>query len=268
MYYAAQYVNHGLEAIARTPELLQLRMDTWYYADIDHLGDLALGNVGVTAETGMPAFVVEQLAHVLAGFGPYVRFAPTVLVGHKPTLKSIRAFVAPLVAQIPEERLEKLQRWLQQTPDIVTLIVCDFDLYLAVRTASAAVVDHWLPLVGRLSFSARLDANQEDAQTHISTVAWQGGLDLRVLSLFRRDNEVEIQHARALWERFHDADPEIDLFPEKANEDPIVVLAESPAGTPPDNEELCKRNLPRLRTMINAWEAMTGSRFHWTAQVG
>jgi hypothetical protein len=268
IHYGELYVNYGLQAITRTPELLRLRMDTWYYADSDHLGHIALGDTGVTAEKGLPTFLVDQLAQVFAMSGPYIRFHPNVRIGHQPTLSSIRASVTPLTALNEKDLLAKLHHWLQQTPDVVTLLLSDFDLCLAVRATDGEVIDCWLPLAGNLSLSAQVESTQKDRQTHASTFAWQGGLDLRVLSLFRRDNEAEIQHARILWERFRDADPEIDIFPEEADEDPIVVLADSPAGTPRDNEELCKRNLPRIQAIIHAWEAATDRRFHWVTHVG
>ena len=268
LLHPEQYVNYGLEVVARTPDLLRLRMDTWYYADSDHLGDIALGNAGVTAETGMPAFVVDQLARVFAAFRPYVRFRPIVRIGHQPTFHSMRAFVSQVTASTEMELLAELQTWLQRTSDVVTLLLSDFDLCLAVRTYRGTIVDQWLPLAGRLSFFTRLESIQGQEHAHALTSAWQGRLDLRVLSLFRCDNEAEIQHARALWKQFRDANPELDLFPEEADEDPIVVLAELPEGTPLDNRELCKRNLLKLKTMIRSWEEVTCSHFRWAARVG
>jgi hypothetical protein len=246
------YAGHVYFQYPDAVPLFQLRMDTWYYSELEDLGRIRLGAGPITRDSG----VAQALGIYITGFKD--AFAGLFRLDSRDSYFGVRIdseqFAEQFAAQLPERQ-------------VIDGVIAHFDVWAAVRDSQGAIQHQWITGVGNLWLSAR-GKTQQGGEHPDTLLSWSAHVMLGVGSLFRPDNQQALRHARTLWkdlrQRYPDSMSFADAQESEGLEEPsIITLAEVPPGTSSDNRDLCALNLPRLQVAVARWEQITGYPFAW-----
>lgn len=247
-----RYVDYGDFPRPDEVVLFQLRMDTWYFRELEDLGRMPLGNGPITKESG----VAQALGSYIAGFKE--AFAGLFRLNTQDSYFGVQLasdqFAEQFAARLPERK-------------VIDGVSTHFAVWAALRDWQGAIQHQWMTGVGNFWLSARRNtaAGSEDLNTPRS---WSARVIVGVGSLFRPDSQQALTHIRTVWEDLRQQHPEVTSFADMPESDDLegplgITLTEVPPGTPSDNRELAALNLPRLQAAVARWEQITGHSFEW-----
>ena len=270
-----------------------INLDTWYYALWEApnqsvmLGALDLGERPLTAAQGVGTFIAYQVAAFRDAFADI--FHPTVVrVNYKPQLSGVVGSLFEFPAPETQEDVQAIQTALERSAyEGITGLTIPFSMWATIRDDSGRLTDVWLPAAGQVWYPVEYTAGYISTPpivTYLLTPSakaglahWTVDLECNVASLFRRTNAPALALARGGWRKWLQTHP---IGVESGDEDDgrsgddeeewdgdgdgIITLMNPPLGTPPDNQELYERNMPRLRAAVKRWEEALGVSFAWS----
>ncbi len=249
------YVNYGYFQHPENVPLFQLRMDTWYFSELEDMGRIRLGDGPIAREDG----VAETLAAHMTGFRE--SFDGVFRLDPQDTYFGVR---------LDSERLAEQLDNLLPEKHTIRGIIAHFDIWAALRDEGGEVLHQWIPGVGNLWLSTQRHGPTRPSNEYPDTTrSWSAHVMLGIGSLFRSDSQQTLMHARDLWKWLRQRYPDLTCFtdaPESKGldaEDIVITLADSPPGTPSDNRELSALNLPQLQAAVAHWERVTRHPFEW-----
>jgi hypothetical protein len=213
------------------------------------------------------------------------------------TYERLTSFSGGFAGLRTQEEVEALQTTPEQPAyEGITGFIVGFALQATVRDEHGQLAQVWIPKAGSANYHARYTAGSVSnrprsvAVTYLLTPSAQAGiapwtvdLDCNFLSLFRATNAEVLARVRERWQHWLEAHPSgtADVPDDEDDEseqgegasdeweveDHIVTLAQPPLGTPPDNQDLYKRNTPLLRTAVRRWEEKLGAPFEWAVDL-
>lgn len=261
------YVNYGW--YYDTPEMedadlgerLRLRLDTWYLSDDEILGKMDLGSCLTTNEEAS-RFLTQQFQNFQQSFSLFVHVDQQVEVSFH---KSLTSVVSYWVRAAPDYLAEVVRT--QTPPDgRIQGLSARFSVNVAYRNRDGTIAWHWIPEAGRFWITANPGAGTAEYLQDSVIARFHATLMMDTVSLFRADNWPVLSTVRQLWGELRTQNPGLTKFtqaPNMVNTDLVVTLARPPDGTPHDNHELARLNLPRLHAAIARWEQSTGYPFEW-----
>jgi hypothetical protein len=257
------YLNYGLFEYPERVQIWDLRLDTWYYQIDEELGHMGLQDGPVTCEGG-PLYLWQQLAGFRDAFADLARLRPVAQVNYQEREPIPAGYWAAAPMESEDAFVRTVETGFRAHDHILQGAYVMWEGRAMVRDHSGDLVERWLPDMGFTRLYAGLNGKPLRDLTHGQPVQWRAPVYMNFVSLFRRDNTEILTAARDQWKRLQALEPPATVdFDESSPAELIVALADPPAGTPPDNEELYERNTPRLREAIRRWEQATGHPFEW-----
>jgi hypothetical protein len=263
--YPERYTNFGWFDYFYHPEdvdFFRIPLDTWYYAESDDIGRMALPHEPITDKSLVNQYLLDQLILLADAFAPLFRVRGILRVGSPGPAGSTRYENLHLEAHEMPTTIQHLRDTDPERPYSVAN-AANLDGYLMLHDAAGTYQRRVVRSVGRV-----LLYPNRGIQGKYAGLSQFATLSLNILALFRPDNSQVLEALRSRWKMLQATDPQITVDSEESTGIAfLVTLVDPPAGTPPGNGDLYERHWPRLLEAIRRWEEREGSTFQWAQSV-
>ncbi|HEY7778863.1 MAG TPA: hypothetical protein VIC85_01505 [Ktedonobacterales bacterium] len=258
-----QYLNYGLFERPERVGIWDLHLDTWYYELDKVIGQMEPAQGPVTHEGG-GHYLWRQLSAFRDAFASLARLDATARVNLQEREPIPTGYWADVPLADEATFLRAVEAAFARPDDVLRGAYVGWDARVVVRDDEGRPVERWLPHTEKTWLRADLEGRRLADVSAGQPVRWRALVYMSFVSLFRRDNGAVLAVARDTWRRLRALNPAETLDRDELSPaELIVALADPPAGTPSNNQDLYERNAPRLREAVARWEYTTGYPFEW-----
>lgn len=253
--------------------LLALELDTWYYLPFDSIGDMRWRpEYPVVLNMPQASSLQQLLAHTGRAFHGLMSPSSCVMsVGSHPTSIQHYGVGVPVAYIANSEETDAFTHFIAEQNlegKAVFSVRVRWDTFVTCRDATGQQGNHWIPQCANITLVPEID-NVKVLDSEAPSTSWQATFTCGCASIFRQDNSDILSRTREHWRSIQQANPDVTMFPDDADEYDDLFTTAGPTTAGPtsnhavSNAELWSVNFPRLEACVREWERLTSGTFHW-----